>query len=388
MGISNDVSDVSIASSIAPDSILPTPFIPGSGNLFPKWPAKLDADSWDEWQFQAMSADGKTALAVVFFRHTVNAPAGFRVGINASWASPSNDKEGDVVWCSPVMLPRSIVTSDAANTTGVWRNEDSSQSISFKIPADLSSAVVSIQVPGKVVGTLTFNTQSLDLPATETETKASVFWWLRPIAIAGVDAHLTFFPQAKGTIEKGMSAYETGGRELILKSVEGSFGSFDRAWAVAPPHKALSHNWYIWGKTGRYFISIIWMMGRPATEGVLHGSARLYCDGELVSKTEKAIPASEGGVEGETFSVEYLEGDGLTGSFPPKNIGHRVKFEAGDKQWEFEFRHERLWYEMPIGPPRPGRTGVSGFLVSVSGGRVGSAGDIQGSGMVGGGIMP
>ncbi|KAH8745401.1 hypothetical protein BGZ57DRAFT_975461 [Hyaloscypha finlandica] len=387
MATTKNVSDVTITSSIATNSIPPTPFIPGSSNLFPKWPSQLDADSWDEWQFQAMSADGSIAIAVVFFRHTINAPAGFRVGMNASWASSNNDKEEDAVWYGPVILPRSIITSDAANTTGVWRTEDNSESISFEISADLSRAVVSLDVPGKVTGTLTFKSHSLDLPQTEAETKASVFWWLRPIAMAGVDANLTFFPQRKGTIENGMGAYEIGGRELKLRSDKGSFGSFDRAWAVAPPHKALSHNWYIWGKTGRYFISIVWMMGRPVAEGVLHGSARLYCDGELVCKTEEAVAASEGG--GQTFSVEYLEGGGLTGSFPPKNVGHRVIFEGGEKKWEFEFRHERLWYEMPIGPPRPGRTGVSGFLVSVSGsGLVGSAESVQGTGMVGGGIMP
>ena len=69
--------------------------------------------------------------------------------------------------------------------------------------------------------------------------------------MASVDADLTFFPQKKGTIEKGMGGYERDGRELKLKSEEGAFGSFDWAGAVSPPHKVLSHNWYLWGKTGR-----------------------------------------------------------------------------------------------------------------------------------------
>jgi hypothetical protein len=382
----NLVSDVTIT-SIASNSIPPTSFIPDSSNLFPKWPSQLDADSWDEWQFQAISADGSTAIAVVFFRHTVNAPAGFRVGINANWADSNYVQGGSAVWCGPVMLPRSIITSDAARTTGVWRTENNSESISFEISDDLSYALITLNVPGKVTGILKFTSHKFQcLPHTETEAKASVFWWLRPIAMAGVDADVTFFPQKKGTIEKNMSGFEKDGRVLKLKSEEGSFGSFDRAWAVSPPHKALSHNWYLWGKTGRYVIQIVWMIGRPAEEGVLSGSGRLYCDGELVCKTEKAVATLEG--EDEVFTLEYIQGNGLTGTFPPKNVGHRVVFKASEKKWQFEFRNEKLWYEMPLGPPRPARTGVSGFLVSVSGGLVGSTESVQGPGMVGGGIMP
>ncbi|RDL30415.1 uncharacterized protein BP5553_10293 [Venustampulla echinocandica] len=389
MTTTNLVSEVTITSSIAANPIPPTPFIPDSGNLFPKWPSQLDVDSWDEWQFQALSADGSIALVVVFFRHTINAPAGFRVGINASWAGSNNNGEEkeEAVWCGPVMLPCSTITSDTAHTTGVWRTENGSESISFEISTDLSGALVTLNVPGKVTGTLTLTSHNFhSLPQTEAEAKGSVFWWLRPIAMAGVDADLTFFSQQKGTIEKGMGGYERDGRELKLRAEEGAFGTFERAWAVSPPHKTISHNWILWGKAGGYLIQVIWMMGRPAEEGVLSGSGRLYHDGELVCQTERAVAAAEG--EGEAFTLEYIHGDGITGAFRPKNVGHRIVFEAGEKRWEFEFCHERLWYEMPLGPPRPDVTGLSGFVVSVSGGLVGSAEKVQGPGMVGGGIMP
>jgi hypothetical protein len=288
------------------------------------------------------------------------------------------------------MLPRSIITSDEAYTTGVWRTENNSESISFEISTDLSRALVTLNIPGKVTGTLTLTSHNLHcLPQTEAEGRCSDFWgawWLYPIAMAGVDADLTFFPQKKGTIEKGMGGYERDGRELKLRGEEGAFGSFARTWAVSPPHKCLSHNWYLSAKTGRYLIHVVWMMGRPAEEGVLSGFGRLYCDGELVCKTSRAVAASEG--EGETFTLEYIQGDGITGAFRPNNVGYRIVFEAGEKRWEFEFRHERLWYEMPLGPPRPDVTGASGFVVSVSGGLVGSAESVQGPGIVGGGIMP
>ena len=308
------------------------------------------------------------------------------MGINASWAN-SREGEEDAVWCGPVMLPRSIVTENETDTTGVWRTEDESESIKFEISNDLSHAVVTLNVPGKVTGTITLKSKSLDIPKSEEETKTFIFNWLGPIVVADIDADLRFFPQEKGTIERGLGAYEGTGRELKLRSSEGAFGAFDRAWAVALPHKSLTDNWFVWGKAGDYMISIIWMIGRPKSDGILHGSARLCsCNGEILCQTVRAVSDLRGA--GEAFSLEYLEGEGLTGSFPPHNVGNRIVFQKGEKRWAFEIRHERLWYEMPFGPPRPGRTGLSGFIASVSGGLVGSEEKFQGSGMVGGGIMP
>lgn len=204
--------------------------------------------------------------------------------------------------------------------------------------------------------------------------------------MASVDADLIFFPQQKVAIEKGIIGYEKGGRRLKLKAEEGAFGTFERAWALRPPYKTISHNWILWGKAGRYVIQAIWMLGRPAEEGIISGSGRLYYDGKLVCQTEKAVATAE--IKEETFTLEYIHGDGIKGAFQPKNVGHRIVFATDEKRWEFEFRHERVWYEMLLGPRRPDGTGLSGFVVSVTGGRVGSAECVQGPGMVGGGIMP
>lgn len=188
-----------------------------------------------------------------------------------------------------------------------------------------------------------------------------------------------------------MGGYDRSkGRELRLRAEEGAFGTFERAWASSPPHKTISHNWILWGKAGGYSIHLIWIMGRPAEEGMLSGSGRLYHDGELVCCTETVIPAGNRiketrKEEGDPFcTLEYIHGDGVTGTFPAKNIGHRILFKAGDnnnhKSWEFEFRHERLWYEMPLGAPRPNLTGLMGYIVTVSGGLVGCGESVKGPG--------
>lgn len=174
--------------------------------------------------------------------------------------------------------------------------------------------------------------------------------------MASVDTDLTFFPQNKEvTIGKGTEGYDTkNGRELKLRAEEGAFGTFERAWALSPPHKTISHNWILWGKAGRYSIHLIWMMGRPAEEGVLSGSCRLYYDGELVCSAERVVASTSeterDQEEGAFFTLEYIHGDGVTGAFPPKNVGRRILFKAGDNKSLLSFAIRGSGTKCLLGP--------------------------------------
>lgn len=393
------MSHLTIGESIATDPVPPAAFVPNDGNILPKWPFQLDKDSWDEWQFQAMAADGSVAFVVIFFRHTGNAPAGFRVGINASWAG--NDEQEEAVWCSPVLLPHSVIKTDSAHggVTGIWHggSDDASPYISFKIAADLSQALVIFNVPDKIIGTLTLTSLGYDaVPRTEAEAKFTpAFWWLRPIAIASVMADLTFFPltQSQNTDESKRNSFRT----LQLNADSGAFGTMERAWSTVPPHKCLTHNWWLWARSGPYLIQLIWMKGRPEETGEIWATGRLYHNRELICAPQRAIAFNDAenkdSGNSEVLKLEYLydEGaSGITGAFRLKNIGHRVVFRsaAGDQTWEFESRHVRTWYNLPMTKPGPDATGLSGFVVSVSGGLRGSVEKFRGPGIVGGGIMP
>lgn len=83
--------------------------------------------------------------------------------------------EEEAVWCSPVLLPRSIITSDEVQTTSIWQTEeDGNENIRFEISNDLSRALVTLHVPGKVTGKLTLTSHNLRcLPETEDEAKGS-----------------------------------------------------------------------------------------------------------------------------------------------------------------------------------------------------------------------
>lgn len=58
--------------------------------------------------------------------------------------------EEEAVWSSPVLLPRSIITSDEVQTTGIWQTEEEgNENIRFEISNDLSRALVTLHVPGQ-----------------------------------------------------------------------------------------------------------------------------------------------------------------------------------------------------------------------------------------------
>ncbi|KAK1761740.1 hypothetical protein QBC33DRAFT_604001 [Phialemonium atrogriseum] len=417
---SPSVSHASITESIATDHVPPTAFVPNDGNLFPKWPSKLDKASWDQWQVQCMAADGSAGVVIIFFRCTAHAPHGFRVMVNASWASPAGndgeeEKNKETVWNGDFKAPHSIVTADpAGGVTGVWRGNDADgpPAFRFEVAADLSRAVVTLDVPGKVVGTVALTALAdFDnaLPQTEAEVKFTPsFWWVRPIVMAGVTADLTFFPHSedqKAAPGNDISSHfpEAGKRLQLSEDGEGghgAFGTMERGWSTLPTGKCLSLNWWVWGRAGPYVIQVLWALGRPEEARALWASARLYRDGQLVCAPQKAVEADAPQEDGtDTLTMEGLYddegkgGDRIAAPYRIKNIGHRIVFRSGrkageERTWVFETRHVRPWWNYALSAPGPSSSGLSTFVLSVSGGPTSSAETFQGPGIVGGGIFP
>lgn len=389
-------SHITISESISTDPVPPAPFVPNDANLFPKWPVKLDRDAWEEWQVQGLAADGSAAFVVILFRHRLNAPAGFRVGIIASWAADGKDEKEDVVWCSYAALPHSLITSGGpqAELEGVWRGacatDNTPPFVRFDIAADLSRAVFTFNVPDKVVGTVTLaSSAGYDaIPRTEEEGRfMPTFWWLRPIPMAGITADLTFFP-----LQDGGSKFP---KALRLREQDGAFGAVERGWTTSSLPKIISHNWWLWARAGPYVIHIIWVQGRSEEQSPLWGSGRLYRDGVLVSAPQRAIAVNDSfdKTGGDTITLEYLHDDsgGIKGAFDLDHVGQLIIFRSGAETWEFRSRHVRTWYNMATSPPGPHATGLSGFVLSVSGGLVNSTSKsvetYSGPGIVGGGTL-
>ncbi|KAJ9150853.1 hypothetical protein NKR23_g3430 [Pleurostoma richardsiae] len=421
-------SHLKAQTSISPSSVPPSDFLPDSGNLFPKWPHQIDKGTVEVWLFDGIAADASSAVTVSFYRDVLTAPAGFRVAINANWADGTK-------WGGHPVFAESVVTSegpDIANgrVVGVWQSisadgggGSSSSRASFEVAADLSTARVSFDVPGKVTGTIVLTTSSAfqHLPKTAEEAKMSPeAYWMRPIAMAGVTAHLTFTTEnPEGTPSEKL---------LRLDADQGSFGGMDRAWSPLSWAKLISDSWFLRARAGPYLVQAMRLIDRPERGHALHATARLYHNGKLECAAQRAIRAGEGDAEGgggtadaagasggaggvpdvvviveklfdessdlsRSTGREQGGGGGVTGAFRDKNVGYRIEFRTGiagqqQRRWAFESRHRRGWWNTPTGPPGPNATGLSGFVDTFVGGVIGSAERFEGVGIAGQGDMP
>lgn len=412
------VSHALITECIATDRVAPTAFVPGTANLFPKWADKLDRTTWEQWQVQGMSADGSVAFVIIFFRYTFHAPYGFRVMINASWAEPSGEdgkEKLETVWSGDFKAPHSIITEGAdGGVTGLWRGNDvdGPPSFRFDVGADLSNAIVTLNVPGKVAGTVSLSPLA-DFDNSLSDSEADVkftpsFWWVRPITMASVTADMTFFPHSeeqKAAPGNDISSHFPleGKRLQILAGADGSpgaFGTMERGWSTVPTAMCLSINWWVWARVGPYVVQVLWALGRPEEARALFASGRLFRDGKLVCSTQKAVEADAPLEDSETLVMEGIYDDegkdpgSIAAPYRIKNIGHRIEFRSGKKEgegeqkWVFETRHVRRWWNYALSAPGPKSSGLSTFVLSVSGGSTDSAETFRGPGIVGGGIFP
>ncbi|OTA94985.1 hypothetical protein M434DRAFT_394197 [Hypoxylon sp. CO27-5] len=380
-------STLKVSESIISDPVPELEFIPNSGNLYPKLPEKFNKAAVEVWLFDAMTADGKTAFTVSFVRDVLAAPTGFRIQVNATW--PDGTK-----WSNPLIFPESIITSEGPDpgrgrVVGTWRTDKDNSKAGFEIAADLSTSVVTFDVPGKITGTLTHKSLGYHcLPKTAKEAQmAPDAYWMRPIAIADATVDITFY----STSPEG----ETTIRKMMIDKEERATGGVDRSWEPMPWSKVMTDSYFLRAKAGPYAIQVMRLIGRPEQNYELYATARLYRDGKLVCAPLKALQASDideykGGED--VLAVEKLyEGEGVPAVFRHKNVGCRIEFRSGGpngQRWSFDARHHRAWWSKPSSPPGPNATGHAGFVVSVTGSQNSVAESFQGWGIAGQVDMP
>ncbi|GES65930.1 hypothetical protein ATEIFO6365_0012032200 [Aspergillus terreus] len=380
-------STLKVDESIVEDPAPEMDFIPNSGNVFPKLVDKFNKTAVEVWLFDAMAADGTTAFTVSFVRDILTAPAGFRIQINATFSDGTK-------WTSPLIFPESTITSEGPDlghgrVVGVWRTDKDTSQAGFEVAADLSTSVVSFDVPGKITGTLKHRSLGYPgLPQTAREAQmAPEAYWMRPIPIADATVDMTFYT----TNPDG----ETTSRRMVIDEDMRATGGVDRSWEPMPWSKVMTDSYFLRAKAGPYVIQVMRLVGRPEQNYELYATARLYRDGKLVCAPLRALPPN-GAVDNpgsdDTVVVEKLfDGEGVLAIFRHKNVGCRVEFRSGGpggERWVFEARHHRAWWSKPSSPPGPNATGHAGFVASVVGGQTGSAESHQGWGISGQVDMP
>lgn len=373
--------------SITSEPVPESDFIPDSGNLYPKLPEKFSKTAVELWLFDAMAADGNTAFTVSFIRDVLAAPAGFRIHVCATWADGA-------AWGNPLIFPESVITSEGSDVgrgrvVGVWRTNEDNSKAGFEVAADLSTAVVTFDVPGKITGTLTHKSLGYCcLPKTAREAQmAPDAYWIRPIAIADATVDITFYSKTP----EG----ETTSRRMIIDKDQQATGGMDRSWEPMPWTILITDSYFLRAKAGPYVIQVMRLVGRPEQNYELNATARLYRDGKLVCAPLRALQASDNAVDkgdDDEIAVEKLyEGGGVPAIFQHKNVGYRMEFRSGGpngQRWSFEARHHRAWWTKPSSPPGPNATGHSSFVVSVAGGPIGSVESFRGWGIAGQVDMP
>jgi hypothetical protein len=380
----NQTSSFHIGTSIIDSPAPPAEFFPNSGNLFPKYPDEFPKHAVEVWLFDALTSTGGDAFTVSFLRDNMAAPSGFRVALNASWADGENCTQN-------IVLPISRVTNEGADASkgrlkGEWRaEEDSGPSATFEVDAELHSALVTFNAPGRITGTLRLASrgyQCLPLTAAEASvgTGAEIFW-MRPIAMANAELDVCI------TTSTGTS------KPMFISKEQGGYGGVERSWESMPWMKAVTDSLFVRAQAGPYVLNVMRLVGRPEDNYSNTTSARLYRDGKLVCAPQRVaeaihgLSASQLGKENALVFGKVFDGKGTPATFRHKNTGYKLEFLA-DSRWSFELCHGRAWWRFPTSKPGPGATGSSAFVVTVKGGLVGSGDVYEGFGMAGQVEMP
>lgn len=366
-------SILDVRESITQQNVTQSDFIPNNGNIFPKYPDKLNSNAVEVWLFDAMTVDGQTAFTVSFVRDVLAAPRGFRIQVNATWSDGT-------IWSNPLVFPVSTVESDdhdlvQGKVIGTWHDEKGDDRAYFEIAADLSSAKVTFEVPGKIMGTLMLRSRGFQcLPRTTNDAQmAPGAYWMRPIAIADAVVDMVFYaPNADGQITE---------KRMAIDEDQSATGGVDRSWEPMPWAKVMSDSYFLRAVAGPYVIQIMRLVGRAEQNHELYTTARLYRDGELVCAPLRALTVDNNfpaqNQEDVLIFEKLFEGEGVPATFRHKNVGSRFTFRPRHPDgptWSFEARHRRAWWSKPSSPPGPSSTGHAGFVVSLDGGLCGSEG--------------
>ncbi|OAQ65534.1 hypothetical protein VFPPC_14837 [Pochonia chlamydosporia 170] len=388
--VTKSISSFKVAESISPEPVAEGDFFPDSANLYPKFPEKIGKSAVEVWLFDATAEDGSTSITISFFRDALAAPAGFRIAVNATWADGA-------IWSSPVIFPNSIITSDGpgldkGTVVGVWQTDSDNSNATFEVSADLSTAQVVFNVPGKIMGSLLLKSLGFaSLPKTAAEAEAGPrIYWMRPIAMADAKVDITLTSKTP----EG----QTTDRRLVMGAGERAFGGVDRSWEALGWTRGVTDSVFLRAKAGPYTLQMMMLVGKAEKSYPITASARLYWNSELICAPRTVIGvdefASQAG-DGDSLAVtRVFAGEGLPAIFRHRNVGYRLEFNSVGateaQRWVFNTVHQRAWYCKPTGPPGPDGTGTgsSGFLVSVEGGFLGAKESFHGWGYEGQVVLP
>ncbi|KAF4335576.1 hypothetical protein FBEOM_10576 [Fusarium beomiforme] len=350
------ISHLNIKNSISSDTIPASPYIPGSGNLFPKFVNAISQTGWEIWYFDGVSKYDKSAISIGFNRGADGLKhGGFKVQIFTIWPDGHT-------WHRNLYLPESIVTSEDGHVIGEWKDPANGSNALFFVTSDCNLAVLAFSVPGVVDGSVQLETLPGDSGLNTNPELGPSVHHIRPIGRASVKADLSLFSADSSTSEQfalGPSAT----------------GSTFRIWTLYTWPQIMTESYYLCAQVGPYAIRIMLIFSEAATGCKPYTMASLYRDDKIVCAANQVITYDEHDFSQDSLVLskryDASGGGAVTGAFRDKNIGYIVEFVAkgtAGQRWMFQVDHERIVWSYPTSAPGPEGTGNTGFIESVIGG--------------------
>ncbi|KAI0873153.1 hypothetical protein GGS24DRAFT_502048 [Hypoxylon argillaceum] len=186
------VSQLNIANSIMQGPVPTAAFIAADNNIFPKMCDRINETAWELWYLNGISmTEGGSAFAMGLTRNARSVErGGFCVEVHALFSNNTN-------LSLELLFKESNFVEREGAITGTWHSPGSEDVVKvvFQVLADLSSASLRFDVPGKVTGTidLTALNKVPMLPSKEEDAQLGpCVHYLRGLPIATVIADLVF----------------------------------------------------------------------------------------------------------------------------------------------------------------------------------------------------
>ncbi|KLO99473.1 uncharacterized protein FFB20_03036 [Fusarium fujikuroi] len=350
------VSHLNIETSISPETVPASPYIPGSGNVFAKFVDAISQTGWELWYFDGVSKDDQSAISIGINRSARGLKhGGFTVQIFAIWPDGHT-------WHRDLYFPESTVTSEDGHITGLWEDAGSGGKVSFSVTRDCSVTMLTFAVPGVVDGTMHLETLPGDSGLETNPELGPRAHIVRPKGRASVKAELS------------LSSGDNSASERFVLGPSAN-GGMDRIWTLDTWPKVMTESYYLRAQVGPYAMQITRLFSEAESGCKPYTMARLYRDGKLICAANQVLTYEE-----QDFSKDSLilskrydasSEDVVTGAYRDKNIGYVVEFVAkgtDGQRWMFQVDHERIFWSYPTSAPGPEGTGNTGFIESVIGG--------------------
>ncbi|KAM0228604.1 hypothetical protein ACHAPO_010576 [Fusarium lateritium] len=361
------ISAFTVDKSISEKALLPSPFIPDSGNVFPKFTSAIPKTAWELWYFDGISRHDKSSIVIGVTRNAEGLKhGGFKVQVFVIWAD-------ERTWHRDLFFPESIVSTDESGVTeGIWKDATSNSSISFSCACDLSKASLVFDVPGVVQGDMHLEALPGDTGLDTDARLGPSVYYVRPMGRASVKAQLSLY-----------SSEGTAADQFVLGTLAN--GGMDRVWSPLAWPQVMTESYYLRAQVGPYAMQIMRIFPPAGSEDQPSTMARLYREGQLICAAQHVVTRDEALFTHDSLVLSKQNShdseDVVTGGYRDKNTGYTVEFvgNAGQR-WEFQVRHERIIWNTPTSRPGPDATGNTGFVERVCGGAKGESYEGVGTG--------